>query len=88
MVPRFGFCFHVIYVFFSVKDIEDDCEVIYLPTDEECIEETCINVRCVQVMRVLAKFSANPKSFPYDIQKPYLEFKSKAYPISLLKELV
>ena len=46
----------------------------------------CFNVRCIQVMRVLAKFGANPRAFPYDIQTPYFEFKSKAYPISLLKE--
>ena len=39
-------------------------------------------------MRVIASFNANPASFPYDIQVPYFEFKSKAYPISLLKELV
>ena len=46
----------------------------------------CFNVRCIQVMRVLAKFGANPRAFPYDIQTPYFEFKSKAYPMSLLKE--
>ena len=48
----------------------------------------CYNVRCIQVMRVLAKFGANPRAFPYDIQKPYFEFKSKAYPMSLLKATV
>ena len=48
----------------------------------------CYNVRCIQVMRVLAKFSAHPQAFPYDIQAPYFEFKSKAYPLSLLKEAV
>ena len=49
-------------------------------------KQLCVNVRCIQVMRVMAKFSASPKAFPYDIQSPYLEFKSKAYPLSLLQE--
>ena len=93
-------------LFRSVKDVPDDCVIIYSPTDTKCNDgswysksrrkrhvdeddhEFCVNVRCIQVMRVLAKFSAKPQAFPYDIQRPYLEFKSKAYPLSLLKELV
>ena len=49
-------------------------------------KQLCVNVRCIQVLRVMAKFGAKPQAFPYDIQFPYLEFKSKAYPLSLLKE--
>ena len=48
-------------------------------------KQLCFNVRCIQVMRVMAKFGANPQAFPYDIQLPYLEFKSRAYPLSLVK---
>ena len=49
-------------------------------------KQLCVNVRCIQVLRVMAKFGAKPQAFPYDIQFPYLEFKSRAYPLSLLKE--
>lgn len=48
-------------------------------------KQLCVNVRCIQVMRVMAKFGAKPQAFPYDIQFPYLEFKSRAYPLSLLQ---
>jgi len=48
-------------------------------------KQLCFNVRCIQVMRVMAKFGANPQAFPYDIQFPYLEFKSRAYPLSLVQ---
>ena len=46
----------------------------------------CSNVRCVGVIRVIAKFGAKPQAFPYDIQKPNLEIKSKNYPSSMVKE--
>ena len=48
--------------------------------------ELCVNVRCIRVMRAMVKFGAKPKAFPYDVQNPYLEFKSRAYPESQLTE--
>ena len=53
-------------------------------TDAE--DKLCSNVRCVGVIRVIAKFGAKPQAFPYDIQKPNLEIKSKNYPSSMVKE--
>ena len=80
-------------IFFSVKDQAADCIIM---TDETCPNgswhtmdadnKLCSNVRCVGVIRVIAKFGAKPQAFPYDIQKPNLEIKSKNYPSSMVKE--
>ena len=76
-----------------MKDQAADCIIM---TNETCPDSSwhkmdgedrlCSNVRCVGVIRVMAKFGANPQAFPYDIQKPNLEIKSKNYPSSMVKE--
>ena len=76
-----------------MKDQAADCIIM---TNETCPDGSwhkmdgedrlCSNVRCVGVIRVMAKFGANPQAFPYDIQKPNLEIKSKNYPSSMVKE--
>merc|ERR1712113_133083 len=76
----------------NVKDQPADCIIM---TDQTCPNgswyktnaenKLCSNVRCVGVIRVIAKFGAKPQAFPYDIQKPNLEIKSKNYPSSMVK---